>query len=253
MSDLSPKGRALVDAARKGWGPSERSSQAVQSGIPAFLDNQPSFGDDAPGPTGGPPQSGHLSSAKTFARSPWGAVSGLCALGLCAVFVATTMVDVPKPSVVPAASSAGVAKGEAEAVTPPAVAETGTVSLDALPDAPPELPRTVPAAPRASGVSRATAINTARPAREDTLAEEVALVRAAQRSLRDGAPGEALTLLSTHATRFPTGVLREDRMALQVLSLCAQGDMDKARAIRAELQRTAPASTHLQRLSCAAP
>jgi hypothetical protein len=255
MSKLSPKERALIDAARKGWRPSASVTRAVRAGIPERLREEPTLGVEAPGPADLTPSIGRFAAAKAFVRSPWGAVTGLAVVGLCAAFGARGVLEDRRSSPGEAATTA-ISAPSAPALPAPApetraLPEIGTVSLDSLPDALPDVgPKKAGAAFGARPPAKHPTSQVAPTA--DTLAEEVALVRAAQRSLRDGSPKEALASLATHASRFPNGVLREERMTLQALSFCALGDLPKARGVRAELERLSPSSSHLQRLSCAA-
>lgn len=252
MSQLTPKERALFDMARKEWGPSASADRAMRAGIAERLRADPSRGMDAPGPSSA--TSGG-SSVAALLRSPWGLMTGLAVVGLCVAFGArgvaieptSEVADVPPPMLVPPAPAS-----DPPVLLSPAD-EVETVSVAALPEAAQEVaPKKSLAAPRPA--PEGTAIPRAeRSARVDSIAEEVALVRAAQTALRNGAPSDALTSLSAHASRFPTGALRQERMTLQVLALCALGDMVEARELRAELERLAPASSHLQRLSCASP
>lgn len=254
MSKLSPKERALIDAARKGWGPSASVTRAVRAGIPERLREEPTLGAEAPGPADLTPSIGRFAAAKVFARSPWGAVTGLAVVGLCAAFSARGVLEDRRSLPGEAATTASSVPSEpvlpAPAPETRALPEIGTVSLDSLPDALPDV------GPKKAGVALGARLPehpTSQVApTADTLAEEVALVRAAQRSLRDGSPKEALASLATHASRFPNGVLCEERMTLEALSFCALGDLPKARGVRAELERLSPSSSHLQRLSCAA-
>src|SRR4051794_1308488 len=84
MSKLSPKERALLDVARKGWGPSTSVARAVRAGIPRRLREEPGFGMDAPGP-GGTVVDG-LSPARAFLRKPWALPTGLAVIGMCVAF-----------------------------------------------------------------------------------------------------------------------------------------------------------------------
>lgn len=240
MSTLSPEERALLDEARKGWTASPDVARSVRAGIAERLRADPTFGMDAPGPANGA-TAARVPIARMFLKSPLAIVSALAVAGACAFFVARRE-SPPRP---PTTSGTSVVPS---APAPPAVTtspEIGTVAVDSLPSA--------KATPSASS-SKATRKPIASSASHtDTIAEEVALVGAAQRSLRDGSPGDALSTLSTHAARFPGGALREERMALQVLALCELGDLPKARRTRAELEQLAPSSSHLQRLGCAAP
>lgn len=239
MSDLSPKELALLATLREEWGPSDEVKDAVRAAIPDALRTMPELGPDGPpGPSDtGTPKPGGMS------RGAW-AGAGLAVASACVVALVWMggSSRAPAPVAEHAATPATAAPAPRARESAEQSADTiATVSLDSLPNAPAPAPsaRAPLPAPAASG---------------DTLAEELALVRAAQSALRSGAPDDALAALSTHATRFPRGVLREERMTLQVLASCDRGDVAGARAMRAELEKVAPGSSHLQRLatSCAA-
>ena len=266
MSKLTDREQALLDAARKGWCPSPKVMRSVRAGIPERLREEPTFGADAPGPRDVASSVGRLEAAKAFVRSPWGgAVTGLGVLGLCVAFGMRgpdgDRAAPPPPAVAPTSAVAPASPSPPQIAEPSPSRALETVTLEPPPEAPqpPSLDRRGDRVGAAAKAARASSNRPApvkdtddRRAGTDTIAEEVALVRTAQRALRDGAPAEALASLATHASRFPNGALREERMTLQVLSLCATGDLAKARSVRAELERLAPASSHLQRLSCAA-
>ncbi len=256
MSQLTPKERALFDMARKEWGPSASADRAMRAGIAERLRADPSRGMDAPGPSSA--ASGG-SSVAALLRSPWGVMTGLAVVSLCVAFGAhgvgseptSQVANVLPPALVPPPALVSPSPASDSRVVPAPADEVETVAVAALPDVAQDV------APKKSQTAARTAPEgTARPersARVDSIAEEVALVRAAQTALRNGAPSDALTSLSAHASRFPTGALRQERMTLQVLALCALGDMVEARRLRAELEQLAPASSLLQRLSCASP
>jgi hypothetical protein len=117
-------------------------------------------------------------------------------------------------------------------------ARTATVSqLTAAPASQLNEKATAPSAsqPTAASLPVASTIPPA-PAAQPALAkpssatdDEISLVRRAAATLRAGRPGDALTLLSEHAARFPNGVMGEERDGLRVLSLCAMGDSALAR------------------------
>jgi hypothetical protein len=249
VNKMSPKERALLDVARKGWGPSPSVMRSVRAGVSARIRSEPTLGMDAPGPVD--KTSSAWSFGRLIARSPWVMATGLAAVGLSAVVGVNAVTECSRPA--PMAAPTSIAAPMAPAASPPTLPETapapeiGTVSLDSLPSAGPT------ASPKKTAAPLVGPRPSAAPASShvDTLAEEIAIIRAAQHSLRDGSPAEALGSLSTHASRFPVGALREERMTLQVLALCALGDLPRARSVRAELERLAPASSHLQRLSCA--
>jgi hypothetical protein len=82
----------------------------------------------------------------------------------------------------------------------------------------------------------------------DTLARELALLRAARTALDRGAPADALAALDLHTVRFPEGTLRQERLLTRVLALCALGRTSEARASAQQLAAIAPSSPHLARL-----
>ncbi len=259
MSDLSPEELELLSTFREEWGPTKETKDAVRAAIPEALRMTPEPSPDAdggapPGPSANP-SNAPLGLGSGLSRGAW-AGAGLAVIGLCAVGLVWLRSDVTASNA-PASVHDVRDVREAPAATSVAAAplaqpapQTEAVSLDSLPNAPPQT----------ASASRATAPPASAPAQPapaasgDTLAEELALLRAAQNALRTGAPDDALAALSKHASRFPTGVLREERMTLQVLALCDRGDVDAARAARRDLEKVAPGSSHLQRLSssCAA-
>jgi hypothetical protein len=83
---------------------------------------------------------------------------------------------------------------------------------------------------------------------EPTLGPEVELVIAAKRELTQGRAAQSLALVDRLAREFPNGALREERMLLRVLSLCALGQVEPARRQAREFARTAPRSPLLPRL-----
>jgi hypothetical protein len=222
------------------WGPSAGTVASVRAKVAQRIAADVRGPDDSgPAPTVASPTSVGIG---------WKAVAGLVAIGLVGASFVWSRAGDPSASSTraPTSSVATVATPAAGPVASPKTDEAPTeaVSVDSLPDVPPP-PRARPGA-----VQPATSASAG-----DSLAEELVLLKAAQRSLRAGAPAEALTSLRLHATRFPQGVLREERMTLEVLALCDTGDTAGARAIRDRLAAEAPGSSHLNRLStsCAAP
>jgi hypothetical protein len=63
-----------------------------------------------------------------------------------------------------------------------------------------------------------------------TVGAETRLLRSADEALRGGNPAVALTLLDEYARTFPHGVFSEERSAERVMTLCALGRTDEARA-----------------------
>jgi hypothetical protein len=250
MTDLTPSERAFLESALEDWGPSEdlRSNVRAALPLPVALGAEPGGDEPAEGPCrldGAPPPNGPAAPAAP--RGLWASGAAVVVIGLCVAGALWSrgqpapVRDAAAPTAVPAPVPMPV-----PVVSPP-LEPAVTVSVDSLPAAPvaPAAPRPVPSPSGAAAASGAS----------DSLAQELLLLRAAQAALRAGTPDDALTSLATHATRFPEGKLREERMTLEVLAKCARGDVAGARVARAALERVAPGSSHLERLSssCAAP
>ncbi len=63
---------------------------------------------------------------------------------------------------------------------------------------------------------------------EASIAEELALLREAHLALRAGRPDDVLAHTREHSARFPRGALRQERAAVEMLALCAQGKASSA-------------------------
>ena len=82
-------------------------------------------------------------------------------------------------------------------------------------------------------------------------AEDVALmgaVRVADAAMKAGHAPRALALLQEHATRFPNGVLIEEREAERIVVLCALGRTEDARAAASRFLRERPRSPLVRRV-----
>lgn len=230
MTELSRDERKFIDAARSEWGPS------------------------APAPPS------PLAIRQRLLERPWLARAGttpssarlglaLSGLGICAVaIVLASRLVVMTPSTT---EDVGVAALPSPTAHVPESSPMPSIGIDALPDArsvDDSVPRTK--TPKAKAApARPVDTSSAPGAEEDPLAFELQLVRNAQQALREDAPAKALSYLATHASRFPNGTLRDERMTLQVLARCALGDVSTAREIKSELERLSPDSSHLRRLS----
>jgi hypothetical protein len=107
---------------------------------------------------------------------------------------------------------------------------------------PPRAARDVTANPPATAPAEASSL----------LAESEGLL-SIQRALATGDAARALTLSREQHARFRGGALSEERAALQVLALCAAGELEQARSARARFAVDYPRSPHAKRLlnSCA--
>jgi hypothetical protein len=150
----------------------------------------------------------------------------------------------PEPERARASAPARATARRAASPTMPAPASTGASNSSA--------PRAPSAeAPAQHNRKRAPQSALAR----DTLAHELALLRTARAALDRGAAADALAALDLHTVRYPTGILRQERLLTRVLALCALGRQPEARASAQQLATIAPSSPHLARLrtSCAPP
>ncbi|MBN9161711.1 MAG: hypothetical protein BGO98_18315 [Myxococcales bacterium 68-20] len=130
-----------------------------------------------------------------------------------------------------------------------APAEPRAVSPAQLPDV---KPAKVAAAPQRINAVDKTPERA--PAATNSMPDEMRILREAHAALKDGALGVARARLNAHASTFPRGILREERLTLSALVYCAEGRRDDARREAEALAREHPHSSHLERLrgSCAA-
>jgi hypothetical protein len=77
---------------------------------------------------------------------------------------------------------------------------------------------------------------------------ETALLRDADAAVKSGHPARALALVEEHASRFPTGVLVEEREAERIVILCALARTEEARALRARFLGARPRSPLIGRV-----
>lgn len=89
----------------------------------------------------------------------------------------------------------------------------------------------------------------------DSLARETKLLRSAQSALNRDQHEAALASVRAHAKAFPNGVLAEERRALEVVALCADGQLDRGRTQARAFVRTFPNSTSKARVlsACSSP
>ncbi|PCC74597.1 hypothetical protein SAMN02745121_06963 [Nannocystis exedens] len=117
--------------------------------------------------------------------------------------------------------------------------------------APEPAPEVAPPEPSADKPVAPDPAKTRRPAREDTVAAEVDLLRRAKLA----APAERLQLLEEHARRFPGGILAAERSLLEIEARCALGQRDAARDLAANFPRRFPGSPLVDRAAtlCTGP
>jgi hypothetical protein len=74
----------------------------------------------------------------------------------------------------------------------------------------------------------------------DRLSEEVTLLSRATSALRAGRASDALKTLNEHQSKFPKGLLSEERRAARAQALCALGRRPEAEREIAKLSPTSP-------------
>jgi hypothetical protein len=156
--------------------------------------------------------------------------------------------EIPTPPPRPITHDARPPGETIESVQPPAADTTPSVDTPPPTPAPPRRPR-----------APAPALDTTPPESTEhsppagDLEQELALLHAARAALARGDHDVATTALGEHATRFPGGLLREERLLLRVESLCAAGARDQARREADEFAATHPRSPHVKKIQRICP
>jgi hypothetical protein len=137
----------------------------------------------------------------------------------------------------------------------PAETAVAAASADPIPTAAPSVePSSADAPPvAASSAPAQRAPASSASGAGDSLAEELALIKRAQASMRSGDAAGALTLLDQHQHRFPRGALGPERSALRIQALCALGRGAEARTLFQRLEAASPSSPHLGSLKRSCP
>ncbi|HEY3494191.1 MAG TPA: hypothetical protein VGK73_05880 [Polyangiaceae bacterium] len=253
MSELSKEARGLLSRLGEADGPSSGQTARMKRNLGLALGAAGGLV-VAGGATGVAKASAGLASAAGVAGGKASGTSftsllSLFALGAAAgVGVSTTTLAVrhytsPPVSSVVASSLPGAGALTAPNATgmtaPPDVVAPRSDEPAAAPPAPavrsPIQGGAAPAAPSSTPV-------------EPTLGPELELVIAAKRELSQGRPAQALAIVERLGVEFPNGALREERWLLRVLSLCALGQVESARAQAREFAALAPHSPLLPRL-----
>ena len=204
MSELSPRGQALLRASRAALRPNSNDKARVLTSLRERL--------------GGAPLAGGTAQAAAHASRTLWALSAAALIGVSGV-VAIAL-STGKPDAPPPLAPALVSAAPAVVPAPPAVA-----------------PIAVP--PPAS--SAALVVSSA-PRRSDRLAEEVAILSQAAKDLRAGRAADALGALNEHQRKFPNGLLTQERRAARAEALCSLGRFGEAQSELSTLVRSAPQS-----------
>lgn len=112
-------------------------------------------------------------------------------------------------------------------------------------------PAPAPAAP-APQIAAVEPVASATKRASDRLSEEVALLSRATSALRAGRASEALKTLSEHQSKFPKGLLSEERRAARAQALCTLGRRPEAERELAKLAPGSPQAARARQLCGAA-
>lgn len=246
MTELRPSTRLLVTAAR-GDHPSPADRARIRASLALALQAGPPAPHASPGHTGPA-----LPTGATIGAGK--AIAGAALIGVLAFaggfLTGRGSAELPAMQA-PAQSSATVAPSPTSAPIPAPPAQP---TPSTLPDQPAAIAGNVATKPPRIVTSAAPLSEPALlPTGASTLAEETAALGEAQAALQRGDTKSALDALSELAARHPNGVLREERMAAQVLALCAAGRVEEARAASVRFLTEAPTSLQAERVrhSCA--
>lgn len=243
MTELSPRARALLEAAKAAESPTAADRARVLAGIEGTLASsasQTSVGTSS----SGLPAASSLLGLKAF-------VALLVVGGVGIGGYLLTRDDTSRSS---SSSRAPEPKAKQRVAERPALVEPEVSPREPEPARPDsELARPEPVVQRPVVKDKkksAPAENQASPPSNpaEDLARERALIRRAQKLLRDGAAAEALLVLDEHARDFPRGILLPERLAAQALSLCEVGRIEEAHKARDRFLMDYPASPLSERV-----
>jgi hypothetical protein len=234
MNDIEARAQAIIDAARDEHDPTAEDRARVRSALSAAL--VPAAGAGAGSAL--PDAALHASEAQATAMTLTtklligGSLVGATGLGTGYLAVQHAAAPSRPPSAIHAPA--------------PATAPAGRpASAPAEADAPQsEAGQTEPSAPlQRRRPSSAPTIGGATASRSDSsLAQELALLRQAQRALQSNDGRRSLGLLDEMAKKHPDGVLGEEAAAARVFALCQAGRSKEARVQAARFAREYPGS-----------
>jgi hypothetical protein len=257
MTDLDPKARSLIDAARPAEGPSARQRKRLRGVVLAQVGAAVALGSATTGSAAAAGTTGAAAvgvTGLTVGLKVLLAVSVIAGASSIAYMVLGT--SATKGLVVTTATSTQVRMptptSTASTSTPTASATTAMASVIS---APPSIPTPSPSAILTAATAammpsppQATASVASR-----TLDIETSLLAQAQAAMASGHPADALRALDEHAARFPGGVLAEEREVQRIVALCDVGRRDEARAAAQRFLQERPESIYAGkvRVSCA--
>lgn len=253
MDELPTQASGVLDAAREEMSPSDAQKARVRMAVFAAT----------AGAVAGTSATAYAAGTARFASWVATGTKWLAAVGV-VVAAGTTAVQVARPAptvhraqpraassvtATPTASRPAAASASAPSALPVATDAPTSMPLMAAQDATPQGLRVRHAKrndakvePEGAGSTTAPEPDHALAARATASEDEIVLMKRAAGALRAGQGGEALSLLSEHAARFPQGMLAQERDGLRVLALCASGDAEHARREAERFLQRAPQS-----------
>jgi hypothetical protein len=216
---LNPRAQALVEAGRGALRPTAADRERIHAALRSRLGDAAFLG------------AGEASTPAVSVPKPWRAIVSTVAVGL---------------------GVAGTALyfGLREPARPAAAASvTPTSAAIASPNRASEEPSSAPMPRSPATVEPAASVSRRAPERfaPDRLAQEVAILSRAASELHAGQAASALKAIDEHQSKFPNGLLTEERRAARVQALCALGRRAEADAELSRLTRAAPQSPHVAR------
>lgn len=246
MSDLSPRARRLIELGRVGDEPDAAAKDRVRSRLLLAAGTAAAASATAKTATA----AGKLWAGAAMVKI----AGGVCAVGIAAggaTWFAASRAPDPQPQQqvqAPAVRQHAIGSGEQPETPVIAVAEPeATVEAQR-----PTRQKAAAIASTSAPMESATAPSEP-PAAPSSLEGEIRLLRDAQAALSRGDASRSLELLEQHQSRYPNGVMSQEREAARVIALCKLGRRDEARAEAAhfvEQHPTSPLSARV-RGSCA--
>ena len=245
MIDLSPDARNILEAGRDGDGAGDLERARVRRALFAKI----AAGGVVLGTSSVAAGSGATSAAASgaAASAPLGTFA--------AVATPLAKILIPLAVIVGGAVGGAVAWRAQRTMAPPTVimmpAPAAPAFAPVIEPTPAPAPAVRPAVVHHARVAAPAHVEAAAPMTTNRLAEETALLAAANGQLRGGDARRALSLLDDYDHRYPSGVLREEVLATRVIARCQLGDKAARHGADAFLARhpASPLATRV-RSSC---
>jgi hypothetical protein len=263
MSELDPQAKDLIGLAREGEGPTQADRSRLRAAVLARVGAGVAVLSAASGTASATTTAAGGSVALSFATKVALAIALVGAAGAggyVTVSEHVTKVASGTARVSMRAAAPGTVQALGPAVPPPPVASGGQSPRESLSgseemrseDAPASAAPASPslAAARPVSIARAMTESASGPTTTDraaarpdrSLDAETRALRSAIADLRDGDADRALSTIDAQETRSPGGALAEESAEVRIVTLCALGRNDEARADASRFLRAHPHS-----------